>query len=84
VVGCCDCGNEPSGTIELPSAAEGMELFILGLSVLSQCRLGYGLDDWGFDSRQGQGFCLFATASRPAPGAYQPTIQWVRVFSVRG
>jgi len=30
----------------------------------------------GFGSRQWQGFLLFATASRPAPGPTQPPMQW--------
>jgi hypothetical protein len=36
-----------------------------------------GLDDRGFDSRQGLGISLFTTASRPALGPAQPPIQWV-------
>jgi hypothetical protein len=39
--------------------------------------LGYGLDDQGFDYRQGLGISLFTTASRPALGPTQPPIQWV-------
>jgi hypothetical protein len=31
----------------------------------------------GFESRQGLGIFLLATASRPALGSIQPTIQWV-------
>jgi hypothetical protein len=31
----------------------------------------------GFDSRQEQGFFLFATASRPALGPTESPIQWV-------
>jgi len=31
----------------------------------------------GFDSRQGQGLLLFATASRPVLGTTQSPIQWV-------
>jgi hypothetical protein len=31
----------------------------------------------GFDSRQGLGIFLFATASRPAVGSTQPPMQWV-------
>jgi hypothetical protein len=31
----------------------------------------------GFDSRQGLGIFLFATASRPALGATQPPTKWV-------
>jgi hypothetical protein len=37
----------------------------------------YGLDDRGFESRQGLGIFLIATASRPALGPTQPPIQWV-------
>jgi hypothetical protein len=36
----------------------------------------YGLDDRGFESRQGLGVFLFTTLSRPAPGPTQPPIQW--------
>jgi hypothetical protein len=39
--------------------------------------LSYGLDDRGFESRQGLGIFLFTTASRPALGPTQPPIQWV-------
>jgi hypothetical protein len=39
--------------------------------------LGYGLDDRGFESRQGLGIFLFATASSPAMVPTQPPIQWV-------
>jgi hypothetical protein len=39
--------------------------------------LGYGLDDLGFESRQGVGLYLFTTQSRPALGPNQPPIQWV-------
>jgi hypothetical protein len=34
--------------------------------------LGYGLDDRGFESRQGLGIFLFTTVSRPALGPTQP------------
>jgi hypothetical protein len=40
--------------------------------------LGYWLDDWGFESRQGLGIFLFTTGSRPALGPSQLPIQWVR------
>jgi hypothetical protein len=40
-------------------------------------RLGYGLDDQGFESRQGLGIFLYTTASRPVLGPTQPPIQWV-------
>jgi hypothetical protein len=39
--------------------------------------LGYGLDDRGFESREGLGIFLFTTASRLALGTTQPPIQWV-------
>jgi hypothetical protein len=38
---------------------------------------GYGLDDRGFESRQGLGIFLFTTASGTALGPTQPPIQWV-------
>jgi hypothetical protein len=37
----------------------------------------YGLDDRGFESRQGLGIFLFTTASRSALGPSQTPIQWV-------
>jgi hypothetical protein len=37
--------------------------------------LGYGLDDRGFESRQGLEIFLFITASRPTLGPTQPPIQ---------
>jgi hypothetical protein len=40
-------------------------------------RLGYGLDDRRFESRQGLGIFLFTTASKPALEPAQPPIQWV-------
>jgi hypothetical protein len=42
---------------------------------LSDIALGYGLDDWGFEYRQGLGI-LFTTVSRPIMGPTQPPIQW--------
>jgi hypothetical protein len=39
--------------------------------------LGYGLDDRGFEARQGLGIFLFTTASRTALEPTQPPIQWV-------
>jgi hypothetical protein len=39
--------------------------------------VGYGLDDDGFESRQGLGIFLFTTASRPALRPTQPPIRWV-------
>jgi hypothetical protein len=39
--------------------------------------LSYGLDDRGFESRQGLGIFLFTTASRPTLGPTQPPVQWV-------
>jgi hypothetical protein len=44
---------------------------------LSDTALSYGLDDWGFESRQGLRIFLFTTASRPALGPTQPPMQWV-------
>jgi hypothetical protein len=44
---------------------------------LSGIALGYGLDDWGFESRKGLGILFFTTVSRPALGPNQPPIQWV-------
>jgi hypothetical protein len=35
----------------------------------------YGLEDGGFESRQGLGIFLLTTASRPALGLTQPHIQ---------
>jgi len=37
--------------------------------------LGYGLDDRGFESRQGLGTFLLTTASRPALELIQPPVQ---------
>jgi hypothetical protein len=39
--------------------------------------LGYGLDDWVFESRQGLGIFFSTITSRPALGPTQPPIQWV-------
>jgi hypothetical protein len=39
--------------------------------------MGYGLDDRGFESRQGMGIFPFTTASRPALGPAQSPIQWI-------
>jgi hypothetical protein len=39
--------------------------------------LGCGVDDGGFDSRQGLGIILLTTASGPALGSTQPPVQWV-------
>jgi hypothetical protein len=38
--------------------------------------LSYGLDDRGFDSRQGPWIFIFSTAFRPALWSTQPPIQW--------
>jgi hypothetical protein len=46
--------------------------------------LGYGLDDWGFESRQGLGIFSFTTVSRPAVRPIQPPIQWVPEASSLG
>jgi hypothetical protein len=37
----------------------------------------YGLDDLGFESRQGWEFFLFTSTSRPALEPAQPPIQWL-------
>jgi hypothetical protein len=47
------------------------------LSNLSDVAPGYGLDGWGFESRQGLGIFLSTTASRPTLGPTQPSIHWV-------
>jgi hypothetical protein len=39
--------------------------------------MGYGLDDWGFESWQGLGIFLFATTPRLVLGPTQPPIHWV-------
>jgi hypothetical protein len=39
--------------------------------------LGYGLDDRGFESREGLRLFLFTIVSRPALGPTQPSVQWV-------
>jgi hypothetical protein len=44
---------------------------------LSAIALGYGLDDRGFESRQGLEIFIFTTVSRPVLGRTQPPIQWV-------
>jgi hypothetical protein len=44
---------------------------------LSGIVLGYGLDDRGFESRQGLGIFFPTSASRPALGPTQPPMQWV-------
>jgi hypothetical protein len=44
---------------------------------LSGIALGYGIDDRGFESRQGLGTFLFTTTSRQALGPTQPPSQWI-------
>jgi hypothetical protein len=44
---------------------------------LSGIALGYGLNEWVFESRQGLRIFLFTIASRPVLGPIQPPIQWV-------
>jgi hypothetical protein len=46
---------------------------------LTGIALGYGLDNWGFESRQGLGIFLFTAASRPDLRPTQAPIQWVPV-----
>jgi hypothetical protein len=45
---------------------------------LSGIALGFGLDDWWFESWQGVEIFFFTTASRPALMPTQPPTQWVR------
>jgi hypothetical protein len=40
---------------------------------------GYGLEDRGFYSRQAQEVVLYPTASRPALGPIQPSVQWEKM-----
>jgi hypothetical protein len=44
---------------------------------LSDIALIYGLDDRGFESRQGLGIFPFTTEPRPSLGPTQPPTQWV-------
>jgi hypothetical protein len=44
---------------------------------LSDTKMGYRLDDSGFESQQELGIFLFTTASRPALGPTQSPIKWV-------
>jgi hypothetical protein len=45
--------------------------------MVSGIALGYGLDDWDFDSREGLGIILLTTASKQALWPTQPPMQWV-------
>jgi hypothetical protein len=47
------------------------------LVYLSGIELGYGRDNWWFETQQGLGIFLFTTGSRPALGLTQPSVQWV-------
>jgi hypothetical protein len=47
------------------------------LRYLSGVALGYGLDDRGYEFRQGPRIFLFTTVSGMALGPTQPPIQWV-------
>jgi hypothetical protein len=47
------------------------------LGKLSGTALCYGLNDGGFESRQGLGIFLFTTVSRPALEPLQPPFQWI-------
>jgi len=49
----------------------------LPIVFFSALALGYGLDDRGFESRQGLGIFPFTTKSRPAVGPTQPHIQGI-------
>jgi len=44
--------------------------------LLTQIWLGYGLENRGFESRQGLGF-LFTIVHKPALGPTQSPLQWV-------
>jgi len=44
---------------------------------LNGVALGYGLDNRGFESRQGVVIYLFTTTSRPGLGPIHPPVQWV-------
>jgi hypothetical protein len=46
--------------------------------------LGYGMDDRGFQSRQGLEIFPFTTLSWPVVGPTQPPIQWVPGAPSRG
>jgi hypothetical protein len=65
--------SNPQTVLQLPVYV-GMPFYN---KMLSGTALDYGLDDRGFDFRQGLGIFLFTTASRPALGPTQPPIQWV-------
>lgn len=44
-------------------------------------RLGYGLDDPGFESWQGQAIVIFSQVVKTASeGSTQPPVQWVTVY----
>jgi len=45
---------------------------------LNGTALGYGPDDWGFESWQRLGIFFSTTSSRPDLGPTQPHIKWVR------
>jgi hypothetical protein len=70
---------ETSGLYKQNFGAYGPFKFFTNFArFLSGLSLGYGLDDLGFESRQGLGISLFATVSRPALGPTQPPIQCVQ------
>jgi hypothetical protein len=60
----------------IPVGTEFLVILRLGKEPgqLSGIALDYGLDDRGFESRQGLGIFLFTTTSRPALGPTQPPI----------
>jgi hypothetical protein len=67
-----------SATLRPTSARAPLVYRSISRNLASVCiALGYGLDDRGFESRQGLGIFLFTTASRTALGPTQPPIQWV-------
>jgi hypothetical protein len=52
-------------------------LIVIALGLGAGIALGCGLDDRGFEYRQGAGIFFFTTVSRPALGPIQPLIQWL-------
>jgi hypothetical protein len=52
-------------------------MMMMMMMMMIKVALGYGLDEWGLESRQESGIFLFTTASRTALGPAQPPIQWI-------
>jgi hypothetical protein len=71
-------GNVTAGIFSIRGGGGSRWTFVKTVDIhLNSVIQGYGLDDQGFESRQGLGIFLFTTASRPALGLIQPPIQWV-------